>query len=155
MTDTKLVNLGVIFFKRECDTDMNAMVPVFSVESDLHEGSNQTEANPIAIVIIIATVALIGALVVVCLTFINRRRRATKGHITIVQQVEVKDPSKPGAEVDNSVVDSMLQSNDNDLPLVQQNAQYASEDIENPNDKARRRVYFRNVLEDAGRHEFR
>ena len=29
------------------------------------------------------------------------------------------------------------------------NAQYASEDIENPRDKHKRRVYFRNVLEDS------
>ena len=103
-----------------------------------------------ALIIIIVTVAFIALIVVLILIVINRRRRATKGHISlIVTQVPIEDSVKPVIDCENYT----LQTIENELP--QNIAQYASEDIENAHDKARRRVYFRNVLEDAGRHELR
>ena len=106
------------------------------------------------LIIIIVTVAIIVLMIVLILIIVNRRRRATKGHISIKTKVQIQDFAKP-LEGEFSNNNCSLQSLENEFPLVQQNAQYASEDIENPKDKARRRVYFRNVLEDAGRHELR
>ena len=116
-----------------------------------------------ALIILIVTVAFIAIIAVLILVVIHRRRRVTKGHISIMKQVQHQDSANPAIDGENYYnsdedvgPEQSIENNEFGQPnLCIQNAQYASEDIENPRDKARRRVYFRNVLEDAGRHEVR